>query len=158
MIRCAQPGHPLVGVDHDVTGCARVGAGSTVAGVIREVAELRAFGQVCPRVAELDIDMDTGRAGMRRAACCGGMRIRTVVVEATDTADYLDEHGCPLPAGALVYAVRTDLPPDRATWVAPPTRPPAATNCGTSGATASLPTHRRSATRRYRLNRYADNA
>jgi hypothetical protein len=36
-----------------------------------------------------------------------------------DTADYLDEHGCPLPAGALVYAVRTDLPPDRATWVAP---------------------------------------
>jgi hypothetical protein len=86
--------------------------------VIREVAELRAFGQVCRRFAELDIDVDTGRAGMRRAARCGGMRIRTVV-EATDTADYLDEHGCPLAAGALVYAVRTDLPPDRATWVAP---------------------------------------
>ena len=77
-------------------GLRRVGAGSTVAGVIREVAELRAFGQVCRRVAELDIDVDTGRAGMRRAARCGGMRIRTVVVEATDTADYLDEHGCHL--------------------------------------------------------------
>ena len=87
--------------------------------MIREVAELRAFGQVCRRVAELDIDVDTWRAGMRRAARCGGMRIRTFLVEAADTADYLDEHGCTLPAGALVYAVRTDLPPDPATWVVP---------------------------------------
>lgn len=76
---------------------------------------------MCRRVAELEVDLDTWRAGMRRAARREGMRIRTFVVEAPadSTEDVIDDQG-DVPAGErdaagfgpLVYAVRTDLPPD----------------------------------------------
>lgn len=50
---------------------ARVGVG----------AELREHGQVRRRVDEFDIDANTWRAEMRRAARRKGMRIRTLLVE-----------------------------------------------------------------------------
>jgi hypothetical protein len=97
--------------------------------VIRDVTELREQGQVCRRVADLEVDLDTWRAGMRHAARREGMRIRTVVVEPapTDgTEDVIDDQGDGLPPdqpdaagpGPLVYAVRTDLPPDLAKMAA----------------------------------------
>lgn len=84
--------------------------------MIRDVAELRERGQLCRRVADLDIDVQVWRAGMRRAARREGMRIRTFVVvdpsdpEHSDGHDDLDPPGTPGP-DALVYVVRTDLPP-----------------------------------------------
>lgn len=75
--------------------------------MIRDVAELRERGQVYRRVDELDIDVDTWRAGMRRAARREGMRIRTFVVEQTDDERADDSS----PRSDLVFAVRTDLPP-----------------------------------------------
>lgn len=85
--------------------------------MIPDVAELRAFGQVCRRVDELGVDVATWRAGMRRCARREGMRIRTFVV------DHADDNGGDPPGGddakprpgasasVLVFAVRTDLPP-----------------------------------------------
>lgn len=98
------------------------GDGSTVKVVIRDVTELRELGQVYRRVADLDVDLDTWRAGMRRAARREGIRIRTFVVEPapsetiddlTDGLDDLLRHAPPDTASpaALVYAVRTDHPP-----------------------------------------------
>jgi hypothetical protein len=52
--------------------------------VIRDVAQLREHGQVERCVDELDVDVDTWRAGMRAAARREGMRIRTFVVEPGD--------------------------------------------------------------------------
>lgn len=75
--------------------------------MIRDVAELRERGQVYRRVDELDVDVDTWRAGMRRSARREGMRIRTFVVEQTD--DQRDDDSSP--RSDLVFAVRTDLPP-----------------------------------------------
>ena len=107
--------------------------------MIRDVTELREQGQVCRRVAALQVDPDTWRAGMRRAARREGMRIRTFLIEpppAADTADTdhadpaVDVPGSALPhdqqdpvdaaalPGLLVYAVRTDLPPERHTLMA----------------------------------------
>jgi hypothetical protein len=106
--------------------------------VIRDVTELREHGQVCRRVATLQIDPDTWRAGMRRAARREGMRIRTYVItpppaasignsdHASHADHVVDGPGADLPTdqqdpvdgngtehlGPLVYAVRTDLPPD----------------------------------------------
>lgn len=75
--------------------------------VILDVAELRGLGQVWRRVDELDVDVDTWRAGMRRAARHEGMRIRTFIVEQTD-----DQRGDESsPRSDLVFAVRTDFPP-----------------------------------------------
>jgi hypothetical protein len=114
--------------------------------VIRDVTELREQGQVCRRVAALQVDPDTWRAGMRRAARREGMRIRTFVIEPppaantanTDHADpAVDGPGAALPhdqqdpidaalPGPLVYAVRTDLPPDHHTLMATSNQPAAA--------------------------------
>jgi hypothetical protein len=115
--------------------------------VIRDVTELREQGQVCRRVAALQVDPDTWRAGMRRAARREGMRIRTFVIEpppAANTADTdhadpaVDGPGAALPhnqqdpvdaaalPGLLVYAVRTDLPPERHTLMATSNQPAAA--------------------------------
>lgn len=93
----------------------------TVERVIRDVAELRENGQVSRRLDELDVDVATWRAGMRSAARREGMRIRTFLVEPADPLTNPDDHpGDPLgqdndlPPETLVYAVRTDLPVDRA--------------------------------------------
>lgn len=99
----------------------------TVAGVIRDLAELRESGQVWRYVADLDVDVETWRAGMRRAARRERMRIRTFLVHphtpAADDADLhpaqvrgqhpaqVDDQDRPAP-GLRVYAVRTDLEPD----------------------------------------------
>lgn len=89
--------------------------------MIRDVAQLREHGQVERRVDELDVDVDTWRAGMRAAARREGMRIRTFVVEPgdplTDPDTQPDSTAAP-PVGTLVFAVRTDLPVDRAALVA----------------------------------------
>lgn len=82
--------------------------------MIRDVLELRERGHVCRRVTELDVDVETWRAGMRRAARREGMRIRTFLVPSAPLP-VTDEAGAPLPDPVrLVYAVRTDLPVDRA--------------------------------------------
>jgi hypothetical protein len=123
--------------------------------VIRDVAELREHGQVYRRVAALQVDPDTWRAGMRRAARREGMRIRTFVLAPPPTAssgnrdhashgDHVDHvvdgPGADLPAdqqdpvdgngtehlGPLVYAVRTDLPPDHDKLMATRNQPAAA--------------------------------
>jgi hypothetical protein len=117
--------------------------------VIRDVTELREHGQVCRRVAALQVDPDTWRAGMRRAARREGMRIRTFVLAPppaassgnSDHADHLvDGPGADLPTdqqdpvdgngtehlGPLVYAVRTDLPPDHDKLMATRNQPAAA--------------------------------
>ncbi len=82
---------------------------------------------MCRRAAELDVDLDTWRAGMRRAARREGMRIRTFVVEPppADVSDNSSDNSSdnqddslpgdqldPSGAGPVVFAVRTDLPPD----------------------------------------------
>jgi hypothetical protein len=76
--------------------------------VIRDVAELRERGQVGRCVDQLDVDVATWRAGMRRAARREGMGIRTFLVEPADPPTNLDARGT-LPS-TFVYAVRTDLP------------------------------------------------
>lgn len=75
--------------------------------MIRDVAELCERGQVYRRVDELDVDVDTWRAGMRAAARREGIRIRTFVVEPAGQRD----DGESSPGSDLVFAVRTDLPP-----------------------------------------------
>jgi hypothetical protein len=118
--------------------------------MIRDVIELREHGRVCRRVATLPVDPDTWRAGMRRAARREGMRIRTYVISPPSAAstgnsgpaDQADHDaggpGADLPtdqqhpiaataqSGALVYAVRTDRPPDHATMTATINQPAAA--------------------------------
>lgn len=97
--------------------------------MIRDVAELCEHGQVERRVDELDVDVDTWRAGMRRAARHEGMRIRTFLVEPADpltdpnvaatprAEDWTSLGQIAAPRtwrpGTLVFAVRTDLPVDR---------------------------------------------
>ena len=92
---------------------------STVDRVIRDVAQLREHGQV-ERRDELDVDVATWRAGMRRAARREGMRIRTFLVEPADTLNNpdADPPAAIPPTGTLVFAVRTDLPVDRAALAA----------------------------------------
>jgi hypothetical protein len=115
--------------------------------VIRDVAELRERGQVYRRVDELDIDVDTWRAGMRRSARREGMRIRTFVVEQTD--DERDDDSSP--RSDLVFAVRTDLPPpDPAELAAivnslppPPGYGPAAASSGLASVTSLTDEHAR---------------
>lgn len=80
--------------------------------MIRDVIELRERGHVCRRVVELDIDVETWRAGMRRAARREGMRVRTFLVPSTPRPAP-DGAGAPPEPGRLVYAVRIDLPVDR---------------------------------------------
>lgn len=90
--------------------------------MIRDVAELRERGQVCRRCDELDVDVETWRAGMRRAARREDMRIRTFIVRPLPGSDppeipgagedVDDDLGPAAAAVSLVYAVRTDLPPE----------------------------------------------
>jgi hypothetical protein len=123
--------------------------------VIRDVTELREHGQVCRRVAALQVDPDTWRAGMRRAARREGMRIRTFVLApppapSSGNSDHtnhtghaehvVDGPGADLPTdqqdpvdgngtehrGPLVYAVRTDLPRDHDKLMATINQPAAA--------------------------------
>jgi hypothetical protein len=75
--------------------------------VILDIAELRGLGQVYRRIDELDVDVDTWRAAMRRAARREGMRIRTFIVE--KAAVRVDDESAP--RSDVVFAVRTDLPP-----------------------------------------------
>jgi hypothetical protein len=132
--------------------------------VIRDVTELREHGQVCRRVATLQIDPDTWRAGMRHAARREGMRIRTYVItpppaastgnsDPADHADHADHAvdgpGADLPtdqqdpvaateqSGPLVYAVRTDLP-DHDTMMAT-INPPVAARLGATAEVAHRP-------------------
>lgn len=115
--------------------------------MIRDVAELRERGQVYRRVDDLDIDVDTWRAGMRRSARREGMRIRTFVVEQTD--DERDDDSSP--RSDLVFAVRTDLlPPDPAELAAivnrlppPPGYGPDAASSGPASVTSLTDEHAR---------------
>lgn len=94
---------------------------STVARVIRDVAQLREHGQVERRVDKLDVDVATWRAGMRAAARREGMRIRTFLVEPADPLtdpDTRPDLTSGPPPGTLVFAVRTDLPVDPAALAA----------------------------------------
>lgn len=143
------------------SGLRIAGGGLTVHGVIRDVTELREYGQVCRRVATLQIDPDTWRAGMRHAARREGMRIRTYVItpppaastgnsDPADHADHaVDGPGADLPtdqqdpvaateqSGPLVYAVRTDLP-DHDTMMAT-INPPVAARRGATAEVAHRP-------------------
>lgn len=89
-------------------------AGPTVTPVIQDAAELRARGQVYRRVDELDVDVDTWRAGMRRMAQNEGMRIRTFLVLADDDgSEEKSDSG-----SDLVFAVQTNFPPPTAAELA----------------------------------------
>jgi hypothetical protein len=75
--------------------------------VIRDVLELRQVGVVCRRTDELEIPVGAWRAAMRRAGGREGARIRTFLVPSL-VAEGDD------PRDQLVYAVRTDPPPNAA--------------------------------------------
>lgn len=79
--------------------------------MILDVAELRERGLVRRRVDELDVDVDTWRAGMRRVARRERMRVRTFVVDTAPAAGSgAGGERATRGAGAVVWAVRTDLP------------------------------------------------
>jgi hypothetical protein len=73
--------------------------------VIRDVVEFRQAGLACRRVAELNIPVGAWRAAMRHAGDRAGTPVRTFLLppHLGTAADREDQ---------LVYAVRTDPPPD----------------------------------------------
>lgn len=89
--------------------------------MIRDIAALREHGQVSRRVVDLDVDVETWRASIRQTARREGMRIRTFLVPPPSTApgsateQSVEGPGADHTAegGAIVCAVRTDLPPDK---------------------------------------------
>ena len=105
--------------------------------MIRDVTELREHGQVCRRVAGLQVDPDTWRAGMRRAARRAGMRIRTFVLAPLPAASSGNsDHAEHL--GPLAYAVRTDLPPDHDKLMAMRNQPAAVRRVRSAGQACRL--------------------
>jgi hypothetical protein len=74
--------------------------------VIRDVSEFRRTGVACRRVTDLDIPVAAWRAAMCHAGRGDGARVRTFLFSGTiDANDSRDQ---------LVFAVRTDPPPDPA--------------------------------------------
>jgi hypothetical protein len=74
--------------------------------MIRDVAEFRRTGLASRRVAELDIPVGAWRAAMCHAGRRDGARVRTFLLPPTINADD--------PPDQVVFAVRTDPPPDPA--------------------------------------------
>jgi hypothetical protein len=74
--------------------------------MIRDVTEFRRTGVASRRVTELDIPVAAWRAAMCHAGRLDRARVRTFLLPPTSDAD--DPHG------QLVFAVRTDPPPDPA--------------------------------------------
>ena len=75
--------------------------------MIHDVAEFRLTGAVSRRIAELNIPVAAWRAAMCHAGRCDGARVRTFLIPLgpLDADD---------PGNQLVFAVRTDPPPDPA--------------------------------------------
>ena len=75
--------------------------------MIHDVAEFRLTGAVSRRIAELNIPVAAWRTAMCHAGRCDGARVRTFLIPLSP----LDADD---PGNHLVFAVRTDPPPDPA--------------------------------------------
>ena len=82
-------------------------AGAPALAMIRDVTEFRRTGVASRLVTELDVPVAAWRAAMRHAGHCDGVRVRTFLVP----LNLLDPGD---PPRQLVFAVRTDPPPDYA--------------------------------------------